>query len=402
MRRWLPWLLTVLFVAAAAISIWADLAMGSPSAGETLTLGIAFTAFFAVGVAIVVRGGGHVIGWLFVGLALYAIVQNAIASVGEYLILSGESHVVYALSNVIFHWPTLLAVMVVVVPLLFPTGRLPSPRWRWLAWTIGVALAVSTLLNLFQRDVCFVYTEAGDCVERVANPIGIQAIENFEESTIGAVLFGVVAVCIVGAGASVVLRYRAAQGTERAQLKWIAFSVGLFLAYVLVFDIFVGSALGLEETLVRLKPDWLDPFAIFLAFVPLSVGLAILRYRLYDIDRIVSRTVTYGLSTALLAATYVGAVFVLRNVLPAGTDLAVAASTLTVAALFNPVRRRVQIAVDRRFNRSRYDAARVVEDYGRRLRTGSGLGDLERHLVEAAERTMQPAHISLWTQSNEG
>lgn len=162
MNRWLPWVMALVYVGAAAVSTWADLAIGTFSLAETLTLGIAFTAFLGVGVAIAVRTG-HVIGWLFIGIALYAMAQNAMASVGEYLIRSGGSHIVYALSNVVFHWPTLLAVMVVVVPLLFPTGRLSSPRWRWLARTFGVALAVSTLLNLFQRDVCFSYTEGGDC-----------------------------------------------------------------------------------------------------------------------------------------------------------------------------------------------------------------------------------------------
>jgi hypothetical protein len=396
MNRWLPWVMALVYVGAAAVSTWADLAVGTFSLAETLTLGIAFTAFLGVGVAIAVRAG-HVIGWLFIGIALYAMAQNAMASVGEYLIRSGGSHIVYALSNVVFHWPTLLAVMVVVVPLLFPTGRLPSPRWRWLAWTFGVALAVSTLLNLFQRDVCFSYTEGGDCVESVANPIGLQAVENFEESTFGGVLLAVLAVCVIGAGASVVSRFRAASGVERAQLKWIALSVGLFLAYLLIVDIVLGTAFGLDEQIARFTPDWLDPFGLFLAFVPMSVGFAILRYRLYDIDRIVSRTVSYGVLTVILVATYAGLVVATRQLLPDQSDLSVAASTLAVAALFNPLRRKVQQQVDRRFNRSRFDRARVVADFTGEVRSQRDLGQVQLGLLRTAVATMQPACISLWT-----
>ena len=186
MKRWFLWTLVAIYTAALATLIGVDIATGAFRAGEAIALGSAFTAFFVVGLAIVIRREGHVIGWLFVGVAVYAMAQGAMAEVGEALLASGGTHIVYALSNVLFSWPTLLGVMVVVVPLLFPTGRLPSPRWRWLAWLTATALGVATVLNLVQRDVCVTYTDGGECVARVDNPLGIAAVENFEEGAIGA------------------------------------------------------------------------------------------------------------------------------------------------------------------------------------------------------------------------
>lgn len=395
-RRGLAWVLTALFGVVLATLTAAEISSGTFEVGEGIALGIAFTAFFLVGLAIVIRRDGHVIGWLFMAVALYAMTQATMSSVGLLLMESGGTHVVYALSNSLFSWPTLLGVMVVLIPLLFPTGRLPSPRWRWLAWVVGLLLGLATILNLFQRDVCVTYTPGGACVSRVPNPIGISALPNFEESTLGAFLFGVLALCIVAAGVSLVFRYRRAVGPERAQLKWITFSVGLLLSYILVFDILLGTVLGLDEELARITPDWLDPFGIFLAFVPLSVGLAILRYRLYEIDRIVSRTVTYGAVTVVLVAMYAALVVLVRQVLPDQSDLAVAASTLAVAALFNPLRRRVQTVVDRRFNRTRYDREQVVAAFGHDLRSHGDLAHIETRLLEAAAATMEPEHASLW------
>lgn len=154
--------------------------------------------------------------------------------------------------------------------------------------------------------------------------------------------------------------------------------------------------------MAALAPFGIDLFGVFLALVPISVGLAILRYRLYDIDRLISRTVSYGLISAVLLLTYAGGVFFLRRVLPGQSDLAVAASTLAVAALFNPVRRKVQSAVDRRFNRSRYDASRVVDAFGHRLRSEAGIENLSGELITAAATTMQPSTASLWLAGRRG
>lgn len=395
-RRILLVPLVAVFTAALGILMWLDISAPGRDIGESIALGAAFSIFFAVGLTIVLRRSGHPIGWLFLGIAVYAILQAALSGLGERMMAEGVGETLVLVANVGFSWPTLLGTMVVVVPLLFPSGRLPSPRWRWLAWLTGVIMLVATLANTFQRDVCVEYDDGGTCLSRVDNPIGVSWLENLEESMYGAVLFGLLAFCIVAAGTSVVFRYRRARGVERAQLRWFTFSVGLWLGYILVVDILVGDVLGLEAEVSALFPSWLDPFGVLLAFVPISVGLAIMRYRLYDIDRIISRTVAYGIVTASLVATYAGIVFVLRRLLPAQSQLAVAASTLAVAAAFNPLRRRVQSLVDRRFNRTGYDAAAVVDDLSRRIRSEVGLHDLGGGLIEVVAGTMQPASASLW------
>ncbi|HEX2152594.1 MAG TPA: hypothetical protein VHL52_01275, partial [Acidimicrobiia bacterium] len=194
---------------------------------------------------------------------------------------------------------------------------------------------------------------------------------------------------------SVAVRFRRSRGTERQQLKWIAYSGGVVL---------VAGLSG--EILFRLfLPAWYPASTIVLSLailtVPLAIAVAILRHRLYDIDRIISRTVAYGAVTAVLVAAYVGVVFVLRLVVPGGNQLVVAASTLTVAALFNPLRRRVQVIVDRRFNRSRYDAAQVVDAFGARIRSEAGMQALANDLLAVARETMEPSSASLWLRDKQ-
>ncbi|HEX2153694.1 MAG TPA: hypothetical protein VHL52_06930 [Acidimicrobiia bacterium] len=382
--------------------LWADATFGEDAPlGETISLTIAFLSFFAVGVAIVLRRPAHPIGWLFVVAGVYPLAQEALNRLGEIRIDQGGSETLYVIANTAFSWPALLGTLVVFVPLLFPDGRLPSPRWRWLAGMTGLAMAVMVLGGMFQRDICVKYDEADNCTQRIDNPIGLSWLPGLEESAIGAVMFGVLAVGMVGAVVSVVVRYRRSWGPERAQLRWVTFAMALFIAYVLLVGVLVEEVLGWSDRLQAIVPFGLDLFGVFLALVPISVGVAILRYRLYDIDRIISRTVAYGLITAVLVGAYAGVVFVLGRALPGQSDLAVAASTLAVAALFNPVRRRVQALVDRRFNRSRYDSERVIDAFGQRLRSEVSLSDLSEDLVEVAGTTMQPAWTSLWLRQEE-
>jgi hypothetical protein len=179
---------------------------------------------------------------------------------------------------------------------------------------------------------------------------------------------------------------------ERLQLKWFSYAVGLMLAWILVGEVIWVSVLGHDDVL----GGSVLPFGLLLTFIPITIAVAILRYRLYAIDRIISRTVGYGLVTAVLVAAYVGTVFVLRRLLPAQGGLAVAGSTLAVAALFNPLRRRIQTSVDRRFNRSHYDAVQVVDAFAARLRSDAGIDDLARDLLHTASAAMQPGSLSLW------
>jgi hypothetical protein len=188
---------------------------------------------------------------------------------------------------------------------------------------------------------------------------------------------------------SLALRWRRAWGNEREQLKWVAFAAGLALVANIVFQIVQLPGLGL----------------VGVVLVPVGAAVAILRYRLYDIDRIISRTLAYGLLTALLGLVYVAGVFALGRLLNPGGEpsaVAVAASTLAVAALFQPARRRLQAAVDRRFNRARYDAARTVEAFSARLRDEIDLDTLTTELVAVADQTMQPVQVSLWLRPHPG
>lgn len=388
---------TVVLALSLGVLIWTDVTgVAEGSLGETISLAIAFLSFFGVGMAIVLRRPRHPIGWLFVALGVYPMAQESVARLGEMAMEKGGGETLFLVSHIVFSWPAFLGTLVVFIPLLFPTGRLPSPRWRWLAWLAGATIGVMVVGAIFQRDVCVTYDAIDNCIRRIENPIGFTWLENVEESSVGAAMLGVLVVCLLGAWTSVVVRYRRSQGVERAQLRWFTFAIGLFLSYTLVVGVFVEEFLELGPELEGLVPFGIDPFGLFLSFVPLSVGVAILRYRLYDIDRIISRTVGYGLVTAVLVAAYAGAVFLLRRLLPAQSQLAVAGSTLAVAALFNPVRRRIQTLVDRRFNRSRYDGASVVDDFGVRLRSEIGLDDLSGDLLRVAGTTMQPRTASLW------
>jgi hypothetical protein len=277
-----------------------------------------------------------------------------------------------------FVFAPLLALTALIL-LLFPDGRPPSPRWRPLIWAIAAVCLPATVAGaLFEHpppappNPLAVGGTAAPLVEAVANA--------------GVVLLFL---AVLAAAGSLLARFRRSRGQQRQQLKWLAYG-GAFLAAIIVAD------------LVSLDPPGLWDIALetlSFAALYLGVGVAVLRYRLYEIDRLINRTLVYGLVTALLAGVYAAGVFALGNLLnPAGggSELAVAASTLAVAALFQPARRRVQAMVDRRFNRARYDAARTVEAFSARLRDQVDLDSLATELVSVADQTMQPTSVSLW------
>lgn len=386
----------VAFTFALAVLLWTDFASSTDSApGESFSLLIAFLSFSAVGTAVAVRRPDHPIGWLFLAAGAYPMMQEALARLGELRMEEGST-TLFVIAHTAFSWPLFLGTLAVFVPLLFPTGHLPSPRWRWLAWTAGTAMGAMTIGGVIQRDICVTYDVTGNCAEAVRNPWGVSWLPSVEEGAFGAVMLGVLTICMVGALVSVVVRYRRARGAERVQLRWVVFAMGLFIVYMLVVGILLEEVLDLDAEIQSLVRFGIDPFGLFVALIPISVGLAILRYRLYDIDRLISRTVGYALVTAVLLAGFAGAVFVFRALLPGQSDLAVVVSTLGVAALFNPLRQRIQGAVDHRFNRSRFDAERVVDAFGRRLRSEAGIDELGGELISVAATTMQPTTASLW------
>jgi hypothetical protein len=267
--------------------------------------------------------------------------------------------------------------------LLFPNGRLPSPRWRLLAWAIVVVGALTLIGVAFSPDTA---------TEGVANPVGVGG-------WLGDVLGGVVDpgimvlfVAVPLSVLSLLLRFRRARGIERQQLKWFTYAAALVAAFIF------SDALGLVSPgLVNLLLTTLTLTGVYV-----GIGIAVLRYRLYAIDRIINRTLVYGLLTAVLAAVYAGLVLSLGQLSGGiGTEpptWAVAGATLAVAAAFQPARRRIQQAVDRRFNRRRYDTARTIEAFATRLRDQIDLDTLSTELQAVVDQTMEPTQVSLWLQ----
>ncbi len=263
------------------------------------------------------------------------------------------------------------------VMLLFPSGTLPSPRWRFLAKAVVVAGAIALLTGWA------IPGELGTVP--LDNPLGVDGPVGIIAQVLS--FGGVIALllAILPAATSLFVRYRSATGTERMQLKWFAWAGGFFVA-VYVLDWFWESS-GAWESLKEGLP---------VALLPTAIGVAMLRHGLYDIDRIISRTVSYGLVTATLVGVYVATVFALQSLAGVEGDIPVAVSTLVVAVVFDPLRRRVQSGVDRRFNRARYDAIRTVEGFSRRLRSEVALAQVSSDLRDVAAVTLQPSSVSLW------
>jgi hypothetical protein len=280
-------------------------------------------------------------------------------------------------------WLPILGLIFVFTPLLFPTGRLPSPHWRPVAVTGALAITAVAVLGAVQPTLKLQNEEV-----YLPNPVGLAGAPDPEDGALGAVLLGVLAACMVASVVSVVLRFRRSSGVERQQLKWFTYAAALMLvANVVTFTLLPE---GVASDVL---------FGLSIAFVPIAAGVAILRHRLYDIDRLINRTLVYATLTAVLGTVYAGAVLVLGLFGGVGGDLpswAVAGATLAVAALFQPARRRIQAVVDRRFNRRRYDAARTVEAFSARLRDQIELDTLSAELLAGVEQTLEPTTVSLW------
>jgi hypothetical protein len=271
--------------------------------------------------------------------------------------------------------------------LLFPTGRLPSRRWRWLAWLTVAYVLVGVLTAAFSPGAHL------GSLGPIRNPLGIEVLTQFYK----AVLYTMSPALLIAATFSLFVRLRRAVGVERQQLKWLAYAAG-------------GLAIGAIPFIITIAidtPRWYGwvANAILVAVtpgVPVAIGIAILRYRLYDIDILINRTVVYGSLTAILAGVYFGSVTVTQALFSILTDqqelpqLIVVTSTLLIAALFNPLRRRIQTFIDRRFYRSKYDATKMLETFSAKLRDETDREALNDDLVGVVAETMQPAHVGLW------
>jgi len=273
------------------------------------------------------------------------------------------------------------------VLLLTPTGSLPSPRWRW--WARVAAAAPVVFLVSSALDPQPLLPE----YPMVGNPLAVPSALTGPLRDLGAVAGITLLAALVVAAWSLVLRFRGARGVERQQLRWLA--VGAVLAAAAILVAVIGVVTSKEGVV-------LVAIGTCVAILPLATGAAILRYRLYDLDRIISRTLTYALITVLLGGAYAGVVLGLGQLLGRTSSLAVAGATLAGVAVFQPVRRRVQDLVDRRFDRRRYDAAQTIQAFSARLRQQVDLDTLTAELLAVVQQTMQPASVSLWLRPSVG
>jgi hypothetical protein len=338
--------------------------------------------FAIVGALLVVKRPGNLVGWslslagigLLVGGVLGAYAELALLAKPEAGLPGGGA----AGALVGGSWTPLMAGVFLLL-VYFPDGRLPSPRWRTVTLLVLLGFALTWLV---------ISTAPGDLdspLENYENPLAVTQSKAYV-----LVLVAVIPaclICLVLAGISLVLRFRRSHGLERQQFKWLAASTA-FLVLTLPF----AAAFHFSEIAGAV-------FAVALMALPVSVGIAVLRYRLYDLDLIVRRTLVYGVLTAGLGGLYFAIVLGLQELFSSfagGSDLAIAGSTLIVAALFRPARRRVQALVDRRFYRHKYDAERTLQAFAARLRDEVDLDALRTELTSVVAETMQPAHVSLW------
>ena len=389
---WFAWSLCALVLALAALSLFL-LALNhsqnshiyAPWLDNTLTA----ITFAPVGALIASRHPANPVGWVLCLYGLAISVSHICAQFAIYTLLvqpdslpAGEA-LVWILSWLL---PIIVGLTVFYI-LLFPTGRLPSRRWRLLVWLTVAFVVVGVISSALSPGALM------GVLGPIRNSFGI---EGFSSVYYKADMFAVSPLLTIAAASSLFVRLRRAIGIERQQIKWFVYAAaanvsGSTLAYIIP---------GVIDT-----PLWFERvgFALNIATipaVPIAIGIAILRYRLYDIDLIINRTLVYGSLTATLALLYVGGVLALQGTFHTltgqGSQLAVVASTLAIAALFNPLRRRIQSFIDRRFYRRKYDARKTLDAFNTRLRDEVDLDSLTANLVTVVEDTMQPAHVSVW------
>ncbi len=333
-----------------------------------------------VGVVLASRRPRHPVGWLLLASSGLSYAIGAAEAYADYGLLARPG-AEPAASSVALYAPAIGATALVCIGfvlLLTPTGSLPSRRWRWWAGVTAAAPVVSVLA------ITLASAPLGQPHQAVENPLDFRGFGDAVLVTYQAA-YAVSILAVVVAAGSLVVRFRRARGTERQQLRWVALAAALVVLAAVV-------VLGAQAMEAPALAGWAGGIV---AVLPLAIGAAILRYRLYDLDRIISRTLAYGLLTVLLGGGYAGVVLGLGQLLGRQSSLVVAGATLAVAGVFHPARRRIQHIVDRRFNRRRYDAARTIEAFAARLRQQIDLDALTAELLTVIDQTMQPMSSSL-------
>jgi hypothetical protein len=382
------WLIVPLYVAGICTSYVLQRRTGllDDNSVENAVLLVGFSAFAVVGALLVAKRPTNAIGWIMAAVALMVSIFLAGDSYAAYVMVTRghpDALAVVGAWTGSWYWYPLLVLVLVYLPLLFPDGRLLSRRWLPVAvlaaiGTLGVA-ALGALADTLPLNEAPSY--------EIDNPIGIEGLAFVEDLPVFGVLTGLLFVGIIGAGASVVMRFRRSRGVERQQMKWFVYAVAPML--VIPTEDYLPGIIGSVA------------LGVVLIGLPTAIGIAVLRYRLYDIDVLINRTLVYGSLTAVLVTAYVGSIVVLqaafRSLTGQDSQLTVVASTLAIAALFNPLRRRIQAFVDRRFYRRKYDAAKTLAAFSVRLRDETDLAELNEELLAVVREIMQPAHVdSLW------
>jgi hypothetical protein len=344
-----------------------------------------------VGAVLASRRPRHPVGWLLLALALSLVATAAAAQYLVYGLLVHPGALPGARYAALYYPATVFTGLALIgfVLLLTPTGSLPSPRWRW--WARAMVAAPVVLLVV----VTLAPGPLDPRYQAVGGPFDFRGLSGVV-LVANQVALAVTLLAVVVAAGSLVVRFRRARGTERQQLRWVALAAALMVLTAAV--VLAGLAAGVQGA-----PGVLGWAAsVCVAVVPVAIAAAILRYRLYDLDRIISRTLAYGLLTLLLGGGYAIVVLGLGQLLRRDSSLVVAGATLAVAAAFQPARRRIQRAVDRRFNRRRYDAARTIQAFSTRLRDEVDLDTLTAELLAVVDQTMQPTRMSLWLRPSVG
>jgi hypothetical protein len=394
---WLAWTLAglcvAMFLASVVLYVLVRSSQEGPSTSGALSellIFVTFLAFPTVGALIASRHTKNPVGWICLAIGLFwmlIFLEDSIPSSGPYPVMTE------ALTQSL--WIPPVGLLGIYLILLFPDGKLPSRRWRPLAWLSGVVMVLASVGITFGPGPL-------EGHPGVRNPIGLEALGHPWVATAVFIVLLLLPLCMLASALSLVLRYRRSRGEEREQIKWIAFAASVVVIVYLIamvgslfFPLGWGSA-GTPLWLGLLQQAALVSFTA----VPIAVGFAVLKYRLYEIDLLINRTLVYGTLTITLVALYFGGIVVLQRIFVTLTGqqstLAVVASTLAIAALFVPLRRRVQGFVDRRFYRRKYDARKTLEAFSTRLREETDLEALNSELVGVVRETIQPAHVSLW------
>jgi len=374
-------LLGVLFLSSAIPEVLA----GVIGAIGWLVLPVLFTTLGAI---IATRQPGNRISWLLFIIGSAVLVD---ATVTPFILEAPVEPTFWNYLTIVLSSTMWLGIFFPIFHLLFvfPTGHFLTPRWRWAAWLEGLMVSTVLTLGLFTE-------EFGPPSQEwvIANPIGLLPANFFNEGLFGAVWGLGLALMALGGLVAMIVRYRRSSSIIRTQIKWVLYAAVLFSG---------------AHTVVLVLQSWTDGegalfsllFVPSIASIPISITIAITRYRLFEIDRIISRTLSYALIVVILAAVFAGVVTLTTSILPSQNSLAVAASTLAVAALFNPIRRRVQRVVDRRFNRAGYSATTVTEEFAARLQDKLDVGEITDAWTNTVNDAIQPAFAAVWIRDNE-